>query len=43
MDRGTWWATFHGVASVGHYLVTKPPPPPSILEHLKYDGAVSFN
>ena len=25
MDRRTWWATVHGVARVGHYLVTKPP------------------
>ena len=23
MDRGTWWATVHGVASVKHNLVTK--------------------
>ena len=28
MDRGAWWATVHGVARVGHDLVTKPPPPP---------------
>ena len=27
MDRGTWQATVHGVARVGHNLVTKPPPP----------------
>ena len=26
MDRGAWWATVHGVARVGHDLVTKPPP-----------------
>ena len=26
MDRGAWQATFHGVARVGHDLVTKPPP-----------------
>ena len=25
MDRGAWWATAHGVARVGHNLVTKPP------------------
>ena len=24
MDRGTWWATVHGVPRVGHDLVTKP-------------------
>ena len=27
-DRGTWWATIHGVATVGHDLVTNLPPPP---------------
>ena len=26
MDRGAWQATVHGVARVGHDLVTKPPP-----------------
>ena len=26
MDRGTWWATFHGVSRVRHDLATKPPP-----------------
>ena len=26
MDRGTWQATVHGVARVGHDLATKPPP-----------------
>ena len=31
MDRGAWWAIVHGVARVGHYLATKPPP----LPHLK--------
>ena len=25
MDRGAWWATGHGVAQVGHDLVTKLP------------------
>ena len=29
MDRGAWWATVHGVARIGHDLVTKPPPHPS--------------
>ena len=24
VDRGAWWATVHGVARVGHDLVTKP-------------------
>ena len=27
VDREAWWATVHGVARVGHDLVTKPPPP----------------
>ena len=27
MDRGACQATVHGVARVGHDLVTKPPPP----------------
>ena len=27
MKRGAWQATVHGVARVGHNLVTKPPPP----------------
>ena len=26
-DRGAWQATVHGVARVGHDLVTKAPPP----------------
>ena len=26
MDRGAWQATVHGVAKVGHNLVTKPTP-----------------
>ena len=26
MDRGAWWATFHGVSRVRHDLATKPPP-----------------
>ena len=27
MDRGAWRATVHGVARVGHNLVTNLPPP----------------
>ena len=27
MDSGTWQAAVHGVARVGHELVTKPQPP----------------
>ena len=30
MDGGAWWATVHGVATVGHDLVTKPSPQPNI-------------
>ena len=26
MDRGSWWATVHGVTRVTHDLATKPPP-----------------
>ena len=28
MDRGAWQAVVHGVARVGHDLVTKPTPGP---------------
>ena len=28
MNRGAWRATVHGMATVGHDLVTKPSPPP---------------
>ena len=31
MDRGAWEATVHGVVSVGHDQVTKPPPSNSLL------------
>ena len=34
-DRGAWRATVHGVARVGHDLVTKPPPPLEIKLYLK--------
>ena len=27
MDRGSWWATVHGVTRAGHDVVTKSPPP----------------
>ena len=27
MDRGAWQTAVHGVARVGHNIVTKPPPP----------------
>ena len=29
-DRGAWWGTVHGVARVGHDLVTKPTKPNGI-------------
>ena len=39
MDRGAWWATVHGVARIGHDLVTKPPPPPPpLILKLQYFG-----
>ena len=31
MDRGAWQATVHGVARVGHDLVTKSPPPHGVV------------
>ena len=31
MDRGTWQFIVHGVTRVGHNLVTKPPPPPMLV------------
>ena len=31
MESGTWWATIHGVARVGHNLATKPAPTLRIL------------
>ena len=36
MDRGAWQATVHGVARVGHNLVTKPPPPPQEKKKLSW-------
>ena len=39
MDRGVWRATIHGVARVGHNLVTKPPPPPHERCCCKWDFA----
>ena len=31
MDRVAWRATVHGIARVGYNLVTKPPPPVTVL------------
>ena len=36
MDRGAWQATVHGVARVGHDLVTKLPPPPPLCDYICY-------
>ena len=33
MDRGAWQATVHGVARVGHDLVTKLPPKEKLSPH----------
>ena len=38
MDRGGWWATFHGVARVIHELATKPPPPLSYSYNQKLEA-----
>ena len=32
MGRGSWWATVHRVARIGHDLRTKPPPPLEVVE-----------
>ena len=41
MDRGAWWATVHGVARVGHDLVTKLPPPTQIWNLVRSETTVS--
>ena len=35
MDGGAWQATVHGIARVGHNLVTKPPPPPPSICYMQ--------
>ena len=35
MDRRAWQATVHGIARVGHDLVTKSPPPILIIQCLR--------
>ena len=35
MDRGAWWATVHGVARIGHDLVSKSPSQLSIILRLE--------
>ena len=40
MGRGAWQATVHGVARVGHDLVTKPPP---LLAQKPLGGRRSFS
>ena len=37
MGRGAWQGTVHGVARVGHNLVTKPPPPPIYVKKVMMD------
>ena len=41
MDRGASWATVHGVARVGHDLVTKPPPKMYVI-HTIYNQYMKF-
>ena len=41
MDRGAWRVIVHGVARVGHDLVTKPPPPPPLYRE-EEDRAEKF-
>ena len=35
MDRRAWQATVHGIARVGHDLVTKSPPPILVIQRLR--------
>ena len=39
MDRGTWWATVHGFARVGHDLATKPRVPSVCVCACVFTGA----
>ena len=36
MDREAWWAAVHGIARVGHNLVTKPTEAPRELGGISY-------
>ena len=40
IDRGTWWATVHGVARVGHNLATEPPSTPT-QQYMGTSGSAS--
>ena len=43
MDKGAWQATVHGVARVGHDLVTKPLPPTFLVfTHLLLYSCISY-
>ena len=42
VDRGAWQATAYGVTSVGHDLLTKPPPPVGMVQ-LKRDREHPWN
>ena len=43
MDGRDWWVTVHGVARVGHELVTKPPPPCLIVIHITRKRNINYN
>ena len=43
MGRGTWRATVHGVARVGHDLATKPPPPPKFMLSTVQQREIDYN
>ena len=43
MDGRAWWVTVHGVARVGHELVTKPPPPCLIVIHITRKRNINYN
>ena len=43
MDRGAWQVIVHGVARVGHDLVTELPPPPHIREIITTIFAINIS
>ena len=42
MDRGAWQATVHGVARVGHNLVTQPPPPIIVTSCFSHQNMLTY-
>ena len=38
MDRGTSWATDHGITRIGHDLTAKPPPPITLTREMIQKG-----